>query len=284
MSDTDKGLRLNQGKARHDLFEPFAIDEVAKVYTKGALKYADNNWKKGMKWSKMLASLKRHITQFESGEDFDYDPDCPECKAGTCVNHTGLYHMAHAAWNCLSLISYYKIYPQGDDRGHQYLTHPKIGLDIDEVICDWVTDWVKLYELDTPSSWFFDRDIVKRFDKMKADKTLDPFYLNLKPRIKPEDIPFEPHCYVTSRPVSTAVTEAWLTHHGYPARPVITVEVGTSKIDALKKAGVEIFVDDRFDNFVEINKAGICCFLFDAPHNQRYYVGYKRIYSLKELI
>ena len=43
------------------------------------------------------------------------------------------------------------------------------------------------------------------------------------------------------------------------------------------------FVDDKFENFVELNKNGICCFLMDAPHNQRYDVGHKRIKSLKEL-
>ena len=62
-----------------------------------------------------------------------------------------------------------------------------------------------------------------------------------------------------------------------------TVEVGHSKVDIIKESGIEIFVDDRFDNFVELNKAGICCYLFDAPHNRRYDVGYKRIKSLKEL-
>jgi len=47
---------------------------------------------------------------------------------------------------------------------------------------------------------------------------------------------------------------------------------------------VEAYVDDRFENFVELNNAGICCFLFDAPHNTRYDVGYKRIKSLSELV
>ena len=54
--------------------------------------------------------------------------------------------------------------------------------------------------------------------------------------------------------------------------------------DVIKDLDIDIFVDDRFDNFVELNKAGICCYLFDAPHNRRYDVGYKRIKSLKELI
>ena len=37
----------------------------------------------------------------------------------------------------------------------------------------------------------------------------------------------------------------------------------------------------RFDNFVELNRAGICTYLMDAPHNQYYQVGHRRIYDLK---
>lgn len=280
----DKGLRFNTGKVRLDLLEPYAIEQLGQVFTKGALKYTDHNWKKGMAWSKMLASMKRHILAFESGQDFDYDKNCEECKAGTCKNHTGLHHMAHAAWNALGLVSYQKIYPQGDDRQHSYLGHPKIGLDIDEVLCDWVGGWVEHWKIDRPKSWFFDRNISDKFKEMKDQGILDDFYSKLKPIIKPEEIPFEPHCYVTSRPVDSRVTEKWLDIHGFPSRPVITVGLGQSKVDVIKAAGVDIFVDDRFDNFVELNKAGICTFLYDSDHNQRYDVGYKRIKSLAELL
>ena len=65
--------------------------------------------------------------------------------------------------------------------------------------------------------------------------------------------------------------------------PVYSVGLSESKIDVAKRSGIDIFVDDRFENFVELNQAGICCYLFDASHNQRYEVGYKRIKSLREL-
>lgn len=266
----DKGLRYNEGKPRHDLLEPHAIDELAKIFTKGAEKYAPRNWEKGMAWSKVIASLKRHLNSFEKGEDFDAESTA--------------YHIAHVAWNALALTSYYKIYPEGDDRPHQYLNPKKIGLDIDEVLAAWTPAWCKKWDLKIPSSWYFDRDIVTKFKLMEETEELNPFYLSLEPLISPESIPFEPHCYITSRPIQSAVTEEWLDLHGFPHRPVHTVELGKSKVDVIKEAGCDIFVDDRFDNFVEINKAGICCYLFDAPHNRRYDVGYKRIKSLKELV
>jgi len=35
------GLRHNSGKLRYDLLEPFAQEQLAKVFTSGANKYAD---------------------------------------------------------------------------------------------------------------------------------------------------------------------------------------------------------------------------------------------------
>lgn len=276
----DEGLRLNDGKIRYDLLEPYAIEQVAKIFTKGARKYAPHNWLRGMAWSKMVASLKRHLAAYERGEDYDFDPLCEGCKAGDCTNHTGELHIAQVAWNALGITSYYKHFPQGDDRLHTMTPKPRYGLDIDDVLCYWVPAWAKKHGLAEPTSWSFDRAIL---DKFKAMEDLDEFYLGLEVKTKPEEIPFEPVVYVTSRPVDTAISEEWLDKHGFPAAPVVTVGSGGSKVQALKDYNVDIFVDDNYGNFLEVNKAGICCYLFDACHNQRYDVGYKRIKSLQEL-
>ena len=287
-----EGGRKNADKPRYDLIEPFAHFQKAMIYTKGARKYAPNNWLQGMSWSKCVASAKRHMEAFLRGEDYDYDPTCPDCQRsklnGTleewhCTNHTGQLHTALAAWNWDALTSYYKHFPQGDDRLHNVLPKPKYGLDIDEVLCDWVGGWTELYGLPTPTAWWFDYEINNRFDQMRKEGTLDEFYANLKPKIKPSEIPFEPVAYVTSRPVDSEVTKAWLAKHGFSTAKVITVAPGTSKADAIKSAGIDIFVDDAYPNFEALNRAGICCYLMDAPHNRRYDVGYKRIYSLMDL-
>jgi 5'(3')-deoxyribonucleotidase len=262
----DKGLRFNEGKTRHDLPTPFAQEQYAKVLTAGSIKYGDNNWTKGMRWSKVLASMKRHIIAFESGIDLDPETAC--------------LHMAHVMCNAAFLTEYYKIYPQGDDRRHGYLNRPKIGLDIDEVLADWVAHWTAKHGLEVPETWNFDRNINAKFDSLKDDKE---FWLSIPVKTKPQDIHFEPHCYITSRSIPVEWTEEWLDKNGFPTMPVYSVGFGESKIEVAKKSGIEIYVDDRFENFVEMNNAGICCYLFDAPHNQRYNVGYKRIKSLSEL-
>ena len=266
-----KGLRFNQGKLRYDLVEPRAHRDMVEVLTDGAIKYHDRNWEKGLTWTSVLASLKRHIAAIEAGEDRD-----PESKR---------LHIAHAACNVHFLNAFYYTFPQGDDRPKRFLSMPAIGLDIDGVIADFTSAWNAVYpEIEVnPNSYFFDRDIMQRFDFMKKAGTLDDFYLGIEPLIKPEDLPFEPKCYVTARPVDTKITEEWLDKNGFPKKKVLTVPTGTSKVQIIKEAGIEIFIDDFYDNFVELNKAGIFTYLYSAPWNLRYDVGHMRLNSLKDL-
>lgn len=262
-----QGKRFNNGKLRYDLVPAFAEEQYVKVLTAGANKYGDHNWKRGMKWSSVLASLKRHIAAFEGGEDLDKE--------------TNEYHMAHAMCNVAFILEYYKIYPQGDDRDHMYLKKPKIGLDIDEVLADWLKHWTDTHNIAIPENWNFDRDIKTKFDKLKHNKD---FWLSIPVKTPPSEIPFEPHCYITSRSIPTEWTEEWLDKNGFSTTSVYSVPFNTSKVEVAKKSGIDIFVDDRFENFVELNNGGICCYLFDTPHNQRYDVGHKRIFKLNELI
>jgi hypothetical protein len=262
----DKGQRHNSGKLRYDLVPQYAQQEYVRVLTAGASKYSDNNWRLGMRWSKVIASLKRHLAAIEAGEDYD--------------SETGILHAGHIMCNAAFLTEYYKIYPQGDDRPHKYLHMPKIGLDIDEILADWVGHWTKRHGQEVPETWNFDRDIASKFELLKDDKD---FWMSIPVKTNPKDIHFEPHCYITSRIIPIEWTQEWLDSNGFPTVPVYSIPHGTSKVQVALKSGIDVFVDDRFDNFVELNRAGICCYLFDAPHNQRYSVGHKRIKSLGEL-
>lgn len=159
-----------------------------------------------------------------------------------------------------------------------------IGLDIDGVLADFTLAWHRLYpEVSSkPNTWNLDSKISERFKKMKKDGVLDKFYLNIPILIKPEDIPFEPTCYITARPVDSTVTEEWLELHGFPKKPVITVG-NMSKINATKENNIDIFIDDHYDNFVELNDGGIFCYLCTASWNIEYDVGHMRLNSLKDL-
>lgn len=92
VKDVTVGVRFDKGKLRYDLLAPDSLEELVKVYTKGAEKYADRNWEKGMDWHRVFGSLMRHAWKFWRGEDYDEE--------------TGCHHMAMVAWNALALCSY----------------------------------------------------------------------------------------------------------------------------------------------------------------------------------
>ena len=265
-----KGLRFNEGKLRFDLIHPWANEQMVRILTKGSLKYAPRNWERGMAWSNVISSLKRHLNAIENGEDYDEE--------------TGELHAAHLACNAHFLTAYYKIYPQGDDRPHKYLNMPKIGLDIDHVICDWETSWRERFGYpNAAKSWNFTYKNYEHFQSFTKEE-LEKFYLNLPRLMEPEDLPFEPHCYITSRSIPQELTKEWIQRNGFPTVPVYSVGFGKSKVDVAKESGIDIFVDDCYKNFVELNNAGICTFLYSAPHNEKYNVGAKRIKNLKEIL
>ena len=93
-----KGSKLE----RYDLVPFEALDEVARLYGKGALKYEANNWRKSYAWSLSLAALLRHVSRWAQGEDID-----PE---------TGCHHMACVAWHALALVTFYIRSLGTDDR------------------------------------------------------------------------------------------------------------------------------------------------------------------------
>jgi len=255
-------------KLRYDLAPPFATEQMAKVLTVGAEKHGERDWELGRKWSEVLACAERHLNALKRGEDYDKE--------------SGLLHSAQAMTQLAFLTEYYKIYPQGDDRRHRFLKPPKIGLDIDEVIADWLGSWTERHGIVEPVLfWNFDAKIKEKFEQMKDDKD---FWLNIKPRFHPKELPFEPTCYITSRSIPQEWTEEWIRINNFPQVPVYSIGFNQSKVDVAKKAGIDWFVDDRYENFVELNNAGICTFLMDCEHNRRYDVGFKRIYNLKELV
>ena len=61
----EEGLRFNEGKLRYDLVNPQAHEGMVDILTFGATKYASRNWERGMAWSKVISSLKRHLAAIE---------------------------------------------------------------------------------------------------------------------------------------------------------------------------------------------------------------------------
>lgn len=260
------GLRYNEGKLRYDLIHPKALKGLVSVMTAGASKYAERNWENGMAWSNVIASLKRHLAAIEAGEDYDQE--------------TGALHTDHLQCNAHFLSAYYSIFPQGDDRPNTYF-NKRVALDIDGVLADFNKSVKSKFGIENdPTHWYYSYTFDKAlWEELKADKA---FWLNIEPYFDGSFIPFEPVCYVTHRSVPKEWCEEWLEKNHFPCVPVHVV--GGSKVDKLKELDIDIFVDDKYDNFKELNDNGIFTYLLTQPWNERYNVGHKRIDSLVEII
>ena len=86
-----------KGKGRYDLITPFALVRLADIYEKGAEKYDDRNWEKGMPFTVFIDSALRHIVQYLMGYD---DED----------------HLGQAAWNLFAVMHLEQTKPELDDR------------------------------------------------------------------------------------------------------------------------------------------------------------------------
>jgi len=75
---------------RVDLIPPDALIEVGRVFSFGADKYAEHNFRHGVHYSKFLAALHRHLLAWQSGEDDDQE--------------SGHSHLGHVVFHCLALI------------------------------------------------------------------------------------------------------------------------------------------------------------------------------------
>jgi hypothetical protein len=79
-------------KPRYDLIPSKALERLAYVYARGAAKYDENNWMKGIPITRTLASAERHLQSYKQG---DKSED----------------HLAQAAWNLFAIL-HYEAYPQ----------------------------------------------------------------------------------------------------------------------------------------------------------------------------
>lgn len=73
------------GKGRYDLLPVHAIHRLARHFENGAIKYGDDNWRKGIPLRRYLDSLLRHVFKFAGGAD---DED----------------HLAAVIWNACCLL------------------------------------------------------------------------------------------------------------------------------------------------------------------------------------
>jgi integrase len=100
--EKEVALRYNKGKLRWSLIDWKSLEPMVRVLEKGAQKYDDHNWKKGMPTSQISESLLRHMFAFMNGEDNDLE--------------TNESHLGHVMCNVMFLIYNLRENSQFDDR------------------------------------------------------------------------------------------------------------------------------------------------------------------------
>lgn len=98
----EEGLKFDEGKLRFDLIPIYPLEELARVYTIGAKKYGDYNWRQGMRWSRIIRAGLGHFYSWIKGEKYDKED--------------GQHHLASVAWCVFALMQYEKDKNQFDDR------------------------------------------------------------------------------------------------------------------------------------------------------------------------
>ena len=84
--DTGAMREPNNGRGRYDLISPIALKALAIHLEKGAVKYNDRNWEKGMPISRHLNSAMRHLQNFLEGDRSE--DHLSACEYNTnCIKH-----------------------------------------------------------------------------------------------------------------------------------------------------------------------------------------------------
>lgn len=244
---------------RYDLIPTRGIEEVHKVLNSKLDKYQPGQWKQGMKWTEVLSSLKKHLLEFEKGEDFT-----PE----------GNLSIAEVATNALILTEYFSINPAGDNRQFLPINRPIVALDVDDVCLDFIGGFEKKTGIKLNDYWNATYQMKDKLNELSTDKE---FWTTLETKHMPS---FEPDLYITSRSIPVEWTKENLERNGFPCAPVYCVPWNESKIDLMKEHNVSILIDDKFANYKDATDNGIFCYLMDAGHNKYYNVGHRRIYDL----
>ena len=97
-----QGIKYDDGKAPMNLLDGHALEQVANVLAHGAVKYAPENWRGGIHYSRLIAASLRHLMAVSDGEDYDQESQLP--------------HAAHAMCSLMFLLWMMRNRPDLDDR------------------------------------------------------------------------------------------------------------------------------------------------------------------------
>lgn len=140
-----------------------------------------------------------------------------------------------------------------------------IILDVDDVVLDWHRAFAKKFKFGVINDWIPYNVIKPYLDKLTKDRL---FWWTLPLKHYPN---FTPFAYVSARGVPVSWTKQAMKLKNLPGRSkVYHVPWGHSKIEVLKSLNVDIFIDDKYETFLECHKNGIFCLLMDTGQNKHH--------------
>ena len=251
-----------QEKIRYDLVPQQGLNEVNKVLTQKLESHKINEWRQGLNWTDAISVLKKHLSEFEMGNDYD---------------ENGNLNIASVASQALLIAEMYHCYPQGDDRVLLQANSPIICCDLDDVVFDFTGAYESRFGVKLSDYWNGDYNMQENLEILKSEKD---FWVNMPVKTT---IPFEVDYYVTARSIPIEWTQEAIQKNNLPKAPIYSLQWNESKIKTLKKLKCNIMLDDKFNTFKECKANGIFCYLVSTPANVHYDVGHHRIESLAEL-
>jgi len=108
----EEAKKYDDGKVRLELIPPELLFAVGTILSFGAKKYADRNWEKGMKWSRVYGALMRHMWKWWAGKG----PTNENFLFGSIDDETKHSHLWHAGCCIAFLITYEERKVGEDDR------------------------------------------------------------------------------------------------------------------------------------------------------------------------
>ena len=245
---------------RFDLIPARSIKGVAKVFAKGVEKgYAEDGWRRNTKITHLINQLHKKLNDFENMKDIDDD---------------GLWNIDKVAAYALMIHDLLATNPHHDDRFDQVSESPRIALDVDDVVADFLGGYATKTGDKLNPYWNASYDLPNKLRELASD---EDFWVNLPVKHRPN---FEPTCYISSRSIPVEFTQKFIQKAGLPCAPVYHVPWNESKVDVLKANKIDILIDDKPQNFLEATRNGIFCYLMDCSHNQDFDAKGRRIYDL----
>ena len=145
----------------------------------------------------------------------------------------------------------------------------KISIDIDSVLVDLVKIIPKYNPNWDGKSW----DCGIDFSKLSDDEWLKlPVLDTLPEHIKP-------YCYLSNRVCDVALSEQWLLNNNFPTAKVYHVK---NKVEFAINHGIDVHIDDNYNNFINLMDIGVDSYLYHQPWNADEKNYGKKVYSLME--